>query len=75
MSVVCRKVLVLALTISRCRSEGPDLDTDDADAAAKSVGPMESEGGEFPPVSTGKILIPTFAREYAEPVISKPVDI
>lgn len=75
MSVVCRKVLVLALTISRCRSEGPDLDTDDADAAAKPVGPMESEGGEFPPVSTGKILIPTFAREYAEPVMSKPVDI
>ncbi|XP_047483496.1 uncharacterized protein LOC125035267 isoform X1 [Penaeus chinensis] len=60
MSIVCRKVLVLALTISRCSSEGPDLDSGEVDAAAK-LSPMEREGDEFPPVSTGKILIPTFA--------------
>lgn len=68
MSLVCRKALVLAFTISGCSSGS--LDTGYVDATAKPLAPRLREGDGFPRVSNGKMLIPTFACEYAEPVMS-----
>ncbi|XP_027220726.2 uncharacterized protein [Penaeus vannamei] len=59
MSLVCRKALVLAFTISGCSSGS--LDTGYVDATAKPLAPRLREGDGFPRVSNGKMLIPTFA--------------